>query len=104
MAPRKISCAVRAWNRRPSAPRRKRWSEPQPARCPSCARCRERERTFCFSPVRAARRLAYLPDPIGRPLTQKIVYAISGAALSECDIATLTERGEDEVPDELVRF
>ncbi|MEJ2374797.1 MAG: hypothetical protein P8Y71_05010 [Pseudolabrys sp.] len=45
-----------------------------------------------------------MPDPIGRPLTQKIVYAISGAALSECDIATLTERGEDEVPDELVRF
>lgn len=52
----------------------------------------------------SARRLASLPDPIGGPLTQKIVYSISNAALCECDIATLTERGEEEVLDELARL
>lgn len=51
-----------------------------------------------------AQRLASVPDKIGGPLTQKTVYAILGAELCECDIATLTEGEDGQVLDELDRL
>jgi len=52
----------------------------------------------------SAQRLASLPDTIGGLLTQRIVYAILGTELCECDIATLTEGDERQVLDELERL
>lgn len=52
----------------------------------------------------SAWRLTSLPDALGGPLAQKILYALAGAELCECDIATLSERSEHEVLDELARL
>ena len=51
-----------------------------------------------------AKRLEALIPSIGGLLAQKIAAAICGAELCECDIATLTERDEGQVLDELERL
>lgn len=104
MTPRKISCAVRCLEPETVRAAKKEMEGAATGKVPFVCKVSGKKEDILLISDESARRLASLPDPIGGPLTQKIVYAISGAALCECDIATLTERGEDEVLDELARL
>lgn len=104
MTSRKIRCGVRCLEPETVRAAKREMGGAATGKVPFvCKMSGEKEDILLLS-EESARRLASLPNPIGGPLTQKIVYAISGAALCECDIATLTERGEDEVLDELARL
>ncbi|MEA5376654.1 MULTISPECIES: helix-turn-helix domain-containing protein [Vibrio harveyi group] len=63
----------------------------------------QKEENLLLSDDRA-QYLAALPDALGGPLTQKILYAILGAELCECDIVTLTDDDEGRVLNELERL
>ena len=104
MASRKISCEVRCLEPGTVRTAKKEMKGAVIGKVPFVCKVSGKKEDILLLSDKSAQRLASLPDTIGGPLTQKIIYAILGAELCECDIATLAEGEEAQVLDELERL
>jgi len=105
MTSRKITCKVRCLEPATVCSAKEQMAGAAIGKVPFTCKVSGKREDILLLSDEGAECLASLPDALGgSPLTQKIVYALYGAELCECDIATLTERNEREVLDELARL
>lgn len=101
---RKISCEVRCLEQGTVRTAKEEMKGASVGKVPFVCKLSGKTEDILLLSDESAQRLASMPDAIGGPLTQKILCAILGAELCECDIATLTEGEEGKVLDELERL
>ncbi len=101
---RRISCEVRCLERSTVEAAKKEMKGAAVGSVPFMCKLSGKREDILLLSDESARHLASMPNAIGGALTQKVLYAILGAELCECDIATLTESDEGRVLDELERL
>lgn len=101
---RKVSCEVRCLEQETVRTAKEEMKGAAIGKVPFVCKLSGQKEDILLLSDESAQRLASMPDAIGGALTQKIICAIFGAELCECDIATLTEGEEGQVMDELERL